>query len=158
MTTPIEFPTIHSSAEQSFAYWGPNEGWYMVYSQHRDSDTIERSNWQVMSEDMVARFPDDVRIERFSNWLVGWSDHLLVRPGSPAVAAAQEYTAKLARYPLLDEELYGLMEFDEEWCIRCDRGMRKEHPLMDRHGHMCKFRSESDREQIGYHWDKRHER
>lgn len=93
--------TLHSY--DGFAYWGESEGWGIVTGTHRDADTLTRSNFAVISEDLSTRFPDDTRIESFSNWAVGWSETLLVRPDSEAWKAAEEWIAKLADYPVADE-------------------------------------------------------
>jgi hypothetical protein len=142
------FEPIHSSAALSFAYYGEHEGWLQTFTQHRDSDAIERSNWDVLDLEFAAKYPDDVIIERFNHWAVGWTEVMLVRPGSVAVAVAQTYAERLDDYPILDEEAYGMLEWDEEWCVRCDRGMRKEHPLP-----RCpRFRGEAEREDIYWKW------
>lgn len=160
-------PLGGSNTAHSFAYWGERQEWLVALSHHRDSDALERSNWTVITDDLLIRFGDggdggpglegeDIAIESMSNWAVGWTEHLLVRPGTPAAAAAEEWAKRLANYPVANEEHYGLLEWDEEWCVRCDRGIRTDHPLMDRHGHQCKFRSEDDASEIDYAW--RHRR
>lgn len=145
------FEPLHSSAAQSFAYWGDRTGWLIVLGQHRDSDALERSNWEVISDDLMTRYPDDVAIERFSNWAVGWSESLLVRPGSPALGAAKTWHDKLAQYPVADEDHYSMLEANEEWCVRCDSAMAIEHPTTQ-----CKrFRSENDADEIRWSWKHR---
>jgi hypothetical protein len=52
----------------------------------------------------------------------------------------------------MDEADYSELEVDEEWCIRCDRGVRADHPLNG-----CKFRSEDDAYEIEYLWRHRRE-
>ena len=148
--TGTPFPVIQSNARESFSYYGPREGWYITLSQHRDSDALERSNWSVITEVMLRWFPDDAAIERMNHWAVGWIEYLLVRPGTPAVTAAEGWRDRLANYPVADEEHHSMLEYDEEWCVRCDRGMRQEHPL-----HGCKFRSENDASEIRYAWEHR---
>ena len=154
MTATLE--PLHGSAAHSFAYWGERDGWLIALSQHRDSDTVDRSNWRTIVPLMLTAYPDDAAVESASHWAVGWVEYLLVRPGSPAAVEAQRWADRLASYPLADEEDYGELEYAEEWCVRCDRGTREQHPVTDRYGHMCRFRSESDAEEIGYRWDARH--
>ena len=144
-------PVLHGSAAESFAYWGEREGWGIALTQHRDSDTVERSNWRVIVPDMLAQYPDDAAVESASHWAVGWVEHLLVRPGTAAYAAAERWAAKLANYPLADEDDYGQLEWDEEWCVRCDRGTREQHPLNG-----CRFRSAEDADEIRDRWRYRH--
>lgn len=89
-----------------FAYWGESEGWGIAVSMHRDSDALERSNFRVIRDNLETRFPDDIRVETFSNWLVGWSESVLVRPDSEAWEAAEEWEEKLAEYPVADEDTW----------------------------------------------------
>ena len=146
---------IHSSAEHSFSYYGKREGWLIGLAVHRDSDAIERSNWRVIVPPILEAHPDDAAIERASHWLVGWVDYLLVRPGTQAATEAQEWADKLADYPLADEEDYGQLEWDEEWCVRCDHGTREQHPG---DGFVCrKFRSREDACEIEDRWYWRHD-
>jgi hypothetical protein len=139
---------------QGFMYWGARGEWLVAFTVHRDSDVIERSNWDVLTTYMTTKYPDDVYIERASHWAVGWMDHLLVRPGSPAVDAMVPFIERLKDYPVLDDEHLSMLEADEEWCVRCDRGMAKEHPLVG-----CgRFRSESDADDIRWRWQDRRNR
>jgi hypothetical protein len=90
------------------------EGTYVVYSVHRDSDALTRSNWAVL-ESRYGEAPG-VFITRASHWAVGWVDTLRVDPkeASPATLAALE--AELARlddYPVLDEEHLSGLEWNE---------------------------------------------
>lgn len=143
-------PTLQPSAAASFAYWGERAGWRIAASQHRDSDALERSNYRTITSDILPAYPEDAAVESMSHWAVGWVEYLLVRPGSPAADAAQRWSDRLADYPVADEDDYSALEWTEEWCVRCDRGTREDHPL-----HGCRFRGESDRDDIGYRWDHR---
>jgi hypothetical protein len=152
-----ELPTLRGSAAHSFAYYGAREGWRIGLQVNRDSDALERSNWDVITADMAERFPShwsradgQWAIERMHHWAVGWVDYLLVRPGTAAHDAALVWVRKLADYPVADDEHFGALERAEEWCARCDRGMRSEHPLAG-----CQFRSEDDAEEIRWRWSQR---
>src|SRR6266545_4224594 len=123
MTTALE--PIHSSSTASFAYYGTREGWLIGLSQHRDSDAIDRSNWRTIVPPILEAYPDDAAVESMTHWAVGWVEYLLVRPSSPAADEARRWADKLADYPLADEDDYGLLEWSEEWCVRCDRGTRE---------------------------------
>lgn len=98
--------------------------------QHGDSDVLDRSNFQVIYEDLLARFPDDVEIDRSSHWAVGWHEIILVTAWNeenlmhgkspsihPAFLAAIEWQDKLDNYPVADESHYSDLEFEEfsEW-------------------------------------------
>lgn len=152
MTAEAPLPVLHGSAAESFAYYGEREGWFIALSQHRDSDALDRSNWTAITDDMFTRFGDDVAIERMNHWAVGWVEYLLVKPSTPAVDAALTWKAKLADYPVADEDAYSLLEDSETWCVRCDRGMRSEHPLNG-----CTFRSDEDASEIEWRWKTRKE-
>jgi hypothetical protein len=151
-----ELPTLRGSAAHSFAYYGDRAGWRIALQVNRDSDALERSNWDVICADMTERFgPEGFEdgqwaIERMHHWAVGWVDYLLVRPGTAAHDAALVWVRKLADYPVADDEHFGALERAEEWCARCDRGMRSEHPLAG-----CQFRSEDDAEEIRWRWSQR---
>lgn len=148
------FEPIQSSSAHSFIYYGDREGWLITLSVTRDSDALERSNWDVITGPILAAHPEDAAIERMSHWAVGWVDNLLVRPGSPAEAAMAEWSRKLDSYPVADEDHYGMLEMNEEWCLRCDRGTREQH-YEGLYGSCRKFRGESERDDIGYRWDAR---
>jgi len=151
MTQPFE--TLRGSDARSFIYYGNREGWLIALSVHRDSDALERSNWEIVSEHLIRECGDDVAVERMNHWAVGWVDYLLVRPGSSAIEPALKWKERLANYPVADEEHYSMLEYDEEWCIRCDSGTRQQHPLARCH----KFRGENDEVEILYAWKHRHE-
>jgi len=153
----MTFPTLRGIADTNgratgFMYWGKRGDWSWVLTQHRDSDSVERSNWYVITDDLMTRFPGDVAIESASSSMVGWVEHLLVRPGSLAEAAAMLWRGRLDDYPIADEQHWAMLEYDEEWCVRCDSGIRSDHPLKRCH----KFRSENDAEEIRWNW--RHRR
>jgi hypothetical protein len=150
-------PLGGSNADASFAYWGEREDWLVALSTFRDADDVTRSNWTVIVEDFDRRFPEaqneDWTIESFSNWAFGWTEVLLVRPGTPSAAVAEEWAARLARYPVADDEHHSMLEYDEQWCVRCDRGIRRDHPLNG-----CQFRSESEADDLKWRWDHRRDR
>ncbi|HEX5016585.1 MAG TPA: hypothetical protein VFX15_03245 [Actinomycetes bacterium] len=155
----IDFEPIHTDHRASFVYYGAREGWLITLSVHRDSDTIERSNWDVIVPAILEAHPEDAAIERMNNWAVGWIDHLLVRPGSNAEHAMRAWAERLDRYPIADEEALGMLEWDEEWCVRCNSGTREQHRGLEgtSDGYICgKFRSENDADEIAYAW--RHRR
>lgn len=92
------------SDRPNFAYYGDNDDWLVAYAIHRDSEALERSNFRTIRHDLESRFPLDVVIETFSHWAVGWTEEILVRPDTEAARAAEEWRAKLAEYPVADDE------------------------------------------------------
>lgn len=154
--TVAELPELRSSFAHSFSYSGDRVGWHLALSVHRDSEALDRSNWEVITEEILA-IPDegdpedelaDAAIERMSHWAVGWIDYLVVRPHSTAEKRAIEWKQKLDDYPVADEEHYSQIEWNEEWCVRCDRGTREQHDDSFR----CKFRSAEEADEIKYKW------
>ncbi|MBA3355866.1 MAG: hypothetical protein H0U18_08000 [Pyrinomonadaceae bacterium] len=125
---------ILTLAEQSlehppnYAYYGDlheEDGWGSAFGQHRDSDALDRSNWEIITTDLLARFPDDCAIESSNHWAVGWVETLRVRitinPTAPitltnltdAFHAVAEWKEKLDDYPVADEEHWSQLEYDE---------------------------------------------
>jgi hypothetical protein len=96
-------------------YWGERGSWLVAAGQHRDSDSIERSNFAAMLKRLGGE-SDTVAVERESHWAVGWVEHLLIDPGDTAkVEAAQEMRESIADYPLLDESHHSELEYTEFW-------------------------------------------
>lgn len=85
---------------------------------HRDSDALDRSNFDVISKDLLARFPVDCEVMHASHWAVGWVDQLLVKWTSKtgvitlAGLAVLEWQDTLSDYPVADEDHY--FELDSE--------------------------------------------
>ena len=84
-------------------------------SRTRDSGTLEISNWEAMLACLEEVDPDgeDFDIHRFGHWGPGWFKIVLVRPGSAAHAEAERIENHLTNYPLLDDERYSQLEYEE---------------------------------------------
>lgn len=104
-------------------FWEPDDGsdrrnWATFVGHHRDSEPLEESNWQVISEDLQNRFPDDTEVVRFRHWGVGWVEELFVRIRdsrgriTPAFEAGVEWMERLAEYPVADEEHFSQTEYE----------------------------------------------
>jgi hypothetical protein len=113
---------------EHFIYYGDlyeEDGWGRAFGHHRDSDPLDESNWQVISEDLKERFPDDIEEESSNHFLVGWVETLRIRvlknPHrgiteeniTDAFKAAIEWKEKLESYPVADEEHYSNLEHEE---------------------------------------------
>lgn len=111
-----------------FGYWGSEDTFvtwgFCGIDQNRASSVLERSNFEVITKDLINRFPDDFRIEGYKHWLVGHVDRLVCRvlktPNSfidenitDAFRAAMFWHEKLMDYPIADEDHYSDMEFEE---------------------------------------------
>lgn len=90
--------------------------WALIGTLHRDSTNIDKSNAAVIEREICGQFEADAHIERFADWLVGWSENLVIRVYdangaiTPAFMAFDKLAARMENYPLLDEELYSEME------------------------------------------------
>lgn len=118
-------------------------GDFVVMTQHRDSDSVERCNFEVVQQTLraivVARAFEDPPEEplydafpsregalspRSSGWvysfsathcMVGWVEYLMVREDAPESLrrAAGDMLLKLDDYPVLDEDALFTIEFEE---------------------------------------------
>lgn len=98
------------------AYFGDKdlERWGVVMITSRDAEVLERSNWQVVTEDLQERFPEATDIEEWGHWAVGWIKKLYVDThDEAAIQAAFEWREKLDGYPVADEEHYSQLEEGE---------------------------------------------
>lgn len=112
------------------------DGDYLIASQHRESDTLTRSNWQVACNLLGAQAWDSREMEdrpnayhwRASCSLVGWIEYLCVRADAPdnILQEAGEILCSLADYPVLSDDHFSNLEFEEactywEQCSVADR-------------------------------------
>ncbi len=112
-----------------FAYFGDyheEDGWGRAFGQHRDSDALARSNFTVISEDLLTRFPDDVHVESCNHWAVGWVETLRIRVTTQpsfiteesitdCFHAVIEWQEALESYPVADESHFSELETEEFW-------------------------------------------
>lgn len=103
-------------------YAGPDHGdvslpdWLIgPAGQHRDSDTIERSNFEVARDRLLAVDPDqhDHEVIRMRHWAVGWVEEIAYRPGSEVARVADSIRESLDGYAILDEHHHSKLESDE---------------------------------------------
>lgn len=104
------------------------EDWFFFEPEHRDSDALERANTEVFRrelEQFTHGDDPDVIFTTVSCWAYGWRTQFRVRmftrgaegERGDITAAAQvvsDLFNSLEDYPVLDEELYSRMEY-EEW-------------------------------------------
>lgn len=109
--------------------------WLLAPVAHtRDSGALEESNWEAaveIFEDLDAEGRDHEE-HRFGHWGSGWFEIILVRPGSPCEAAAEELRAQLEDYSVLDEAELSRREHEEaeeawEWLSLADRVAACQH-------------------------------
>ena len=104
----------------NFSYYGTLPTWLIAASITRDSDTIERSNWNVI-QSRLAELPTDTDIDTFtiistSHWLCGWVDYLIINPAATeAIALVEALHERLVDYPILSDEDCSELEYTEMW-------------------------------------------
>jgi hypothetical protein len=114
-----KYAKMATEKPQDFGYWGNSDmfdTWgFTNIDQNRDSDPLERANFKFITEELMAIFPDDYRIETYNHWAVGSVDRLVCRvyeddTDKKVIASsfylAMEWLDKLDDYPVADEETY----------------------------------------------------
>ena len=109
------FGRMADAFRQSAAYWGEHGDWFIVAAQHRDSDSLTRSNFAVMLKTLGGE-SDSVAVERATHWAVGWVEYLIVRPDQRQALRAAIYAhSSVSDYPVLDETHWSDLEYAEAW-------------------------------------------
>lgn len=114
-----KYAKMATEKPQDFGYWGSSDmfdTWgFTNIDQNRDSDPLEKANFKFITEELMAIFPDDYRIETYNHWAVGSVDRLVCRvyeddTDKKVIASsfylAMEWLDKLDDYPVADEETY----------------------------------------------------
>jgi hypothetical protein len=107
---------------QEFGYWGFGDmfkTWgFTGHDKSRDSNLMDLSNFNVISQDLIDQFPEDYRIETYKHWAVGSVDRLVCRilldedKGcvedniTNAFKLAVKWHIALIDYPIADENNY----------------------------------------------------
>ena len=113
---------------KDFGYWGSGDmfkTWGFAGINNTGMDTLETSNFEFISQDLMKKFPDDFRIENYTHWVCGSVDQLCVRilksaDGdiieeniTDAFKAAMKWQNDLIEYPIADENHYYDLESEE---------------------------------------------
>ena len=78
--------------------------YYVLLSRHRDSGLVEESNFQSALK-MLNGESDTVKVIRFSHWLCGWIEVILIHESDKeSIDKGNEIEKALESYPILDEE------------------------------------------------------
>ena len=103
-------------------YMGAN--WPNHYSagigQNRDSSALDRSNFAAMLTALGGE-SDIVTVVRESHWAVGWVEWIAIEAdgsaeSDTALQIADELAASLEDYPVLDENAWSELEWEEAAC------------------------------------------
>ena len=120
------------------------EGWYSAgVGQSRDSDSLERANFQAMLA-LLRACPEvevgeecGLQVVRESHWAVGWVEWIAIHESNTAaLEVADKALARLEDYPVLDEDLFSRLEDEEcEAVWRDCSNMRERVQYFRKHSH-----------------------
>jgi len=85
-------------------------GWL---TQNRDSDCLERSNFESALE-LLGGESETVEVHRFGHWACGWWEIIAFKLNTPAHEIALEIQDGLENYPVVDENHFSEKEWNEE--------------------------------------------
>ena len=93
-------------------------GWGAVglgpVGRHRDSDSLENSNWEVVTANLLGRFPESFYVHSFRHFAVGWVEELAHdAEHQGATAAVAEWRQALEDYPIADEDHFSALEWED---------------------------------------------
>jgi len=128
-TQTLSRPTTLTPWRHPDFYLGENwNGWFCSpVGVHRDSGPLDRSNWQAQRESLLALaqwhpasedehgedWQDVIEVTE-SHWAVGWVSWIAIHPSNlGAIEEAERIQRRLADYPILDEDAYGELRWDE---------------------------------------------
>jgi hypothetical protein len=82
---------------------------------NRDAGCLQRSNWEVVTEDIAKADPDGTDHEKhsFNHWACGWFEIVIVRPGSKAHECAAKWECALSDYPVASDHHFSDLETNE---------------------------------------------
>lgn len=88
--------------------------YYVVLGQHRDSDSLDRSNFETALK-MLGGEGEHVIVARATHWAVGWVETIMIhRDASEEILLiGEEIQESLEDYPVLDEDHWSQLEYDE---------------------------------------------
>jgi hypothetical protein len=106
---PTQFDSKGLNGEEN----GISDFLVLPVSQNRDSGIFQRCNFKV-ALDMLGGESDNVQVHRFGHWGPGWFEIILVNPADPkSLKIAEGIESKFENYPLLNEDVFSEMEFQE---------------------------------------------
>jgi len=98
------------------AFLDERQDWFVLpVIQTRDSNCLERSNFKVALE-MLGGESETVEVHRFGHWGPGWFEIIVIDPSRET--EGENIEKALSNYPLLDEDGYCEMQYDqaqEDW-------------------------------------------
>jgi len=88
--------------------------YYVLLFRTRDSGLVEKSNFQSALKALNGE-SDTVKVVRFSHWLCGWVEMILIHESDvKSVDKGNEIEKALDNYPILDEDAFGELLSEKE--------------------------------------------
>ena len=93
--------------------------YFVICTQNRDSGTLDRSNFECITEALDPNMDTDnenenIIIAHASHWLCGWVEFLMIHESDEeAIAQAEDIEAQLREYPVYNEDHYCRLEYEE---------------------------------------------
>lgn len=110
-------PTAFDRRHGSFADAEPHAQWFVVLGQNRDSNALDKSNFECATDTLKACGEDAYTIHRFGHWGCGWYEVLIVNnENEKACMEADNLLCALSDYPCLDDEHYSAKMCEEGEC------------------------------------------
>lgn len=100
--------------ERPSDYFGANWPEYFVFlGQHRDSDSVTRSNFEVGLRELGGE-SETVIVVRERHWAVGWVEWIGIHESDEAaIQAADEMLCAIESYPVLSDDHHSELEWNE---------------------------------------------
>ena len=129
----VEMAKQSLTKPDDFGYWGNADlfntwGWAGI-DYNRDSGVLDRANYEAFHRDIVTQYKEHFVSERMNHWAVGWIERTLVKvlhndvDGiiytniTEAFCETLSVLESLSDYPVLDDELYSDLEWQENVAI-----------------------------------------
>ncbi len=94
--------------------------YYVIYSQNRDSGTLERSNFECITAALDPKMDTDDANEnvitvRASHWACGWVEDIMIHESDiKALAHAEDIEAQIEAYPVYNDDHYYQLCHEED--------------------------------------------
>lgn len=114
---------LNDALDTYSAYSGRLGHWLIVYVKNRDSDALDRSNFDFLHARLLEHaielggkdtYEDYIQVNLFRHWAHGWLSYLLVNPEHDSmVNLANKQLERLGSYPILDDDLFTAYELED---------------------------------------------
>ena len=88
-------------------------GYFVFLGQHRDSDSVDRSNF-IRGLELIGGESETVQVVRERHWAVGWIEWIAIhQDDDAALEKADEIAKRLDSYPVVDDDHLSALEWEE---------------------------------------------